>query len=211
MQQALSKLVLTALATVALASCQRDSAKPADSRRTAGAGDDSAKAHVDRAVPPIVDDLQRRTFDYFWETTNPKNGLVPDRWPTTRSRQHRGGRLRAHRLRRRRRARLDHARPGDRTHAGDAALLRRTRRRGPTPSGTSRLQGLLLPLPRHGTGRALRDQRALDGRHHAAAGRRAVRADLLRPRRSAREGNPRHRRAHLSRASTGLVRRRARR
>jgi hypothetical protein len=37
---------------------------------------------IDRPVPPIVEDLQRRTFDYFWERTNPKNGLVPDRWPT---------------------------------------------------------------------------------------------------------------------------------
>ncbi|HVS30771.1 MAG TPA: glucoamylase family protein [Thermoanaerobaculia bacterium] len=30
----------------------------------------------------IVDDLQRRTFQWFWDTTNPANGLVPDRWPT---------------------------------------------------------------------------------------------------------------------------------
>ncbi|MFW5947555.1 MAG: glucoamylase family protein [Gemmatimonadota bacterium] len=30
----------------------------------------------------FLDDLQRRTFDFFWETTNPANGLVPDRWPT---------------------------------------------------------------------------------------------------------------------------------
>lgn len=27
-------------------------------------------------------DLERRTFDWFWDTTNPLNGLVPDRWPT---------------------------------------------------------------------------------------------------------------------------------
>ncbi len=30
----------------------------------------------------LLDDVQRRTFDWFWETTNPVNGLVPDRWPT---------------------------------------------------------------------------------------------------------------------------------
>src|SRR6476619_4689117 len=41
-----------------------------------------------RAVAPapvnsaLVDDLERRTFDFFWQTTNPQNGLVPDRWPT---------------------------------------------------------------------------------------------------------------------------------
>lgn len=29
-----------------------------------------------------LDDLERRTFGYFWETANPANGLVPDRWPT---------------------------------------------------------------------------------------------------------------------------------
>jgi hypothetical protein len=30
----------------------------------------------------FLDTVQRRTFDWFWETTNPRNGLVPDRWPT---------------------------------------------------------------------------------------------------------------------------------
>ncbi len=29
-----------------------------------------------------LDDLQRRTFDFFWKTANPRNGLVPDRYPT---------------------------------------------------------------------------------------------------------------------------------
>jgi hypothetical protein len=30
----------------------------------------------------FLDDLQRRTFDFFWETAEPTNGLVPDRWPS---------------------------------------------------------------------------------------------------------------------------------
>ena len=30
----------------------------------------------------LLDDVQKRTFLFFWETTNPQNGLVPDRWPT---------------------------------------------------------------------------------------------------------------------------------
>lgn len=30
----------------------------------------------------FLDDVQRRTFAFFWETTNPDNGLAPDRWPT---------------------------------------------------------------------------------------------------------------------------------
>ena len=30
----------------------------------------------------FLDTLQTRTFNWFWETTNPRNGLTPDRWPT---------------------------------------------------------------------------------------------------------------------------------
>ncbi|MEG3163113.1 glucoamylase family protein [Sphingomonas sp. PB2P19] len=30
----------------------------------------------------LVADLQERTFRYFWDTTDPKTGLAPDRWPT---------------------------------------------------------------------------------------------------------------------------------
>lgn len=30
----------------------------------------------------FLDDLQRRTFLFFWETTNPENGLTFDRWPS---------------------------------------------------------------------------------------------------------------------------------
>lgn len=30
----------------------------------------------------LLDDLQRRTFDFFWRTTDPRTGLVPDRYPT---------------------------------------------------------------------------------------------------------------------------------
>ncbi len=30
----------------------------------------------------FLDTLSRRTFDFFWERTNPANGLTPDRWPT---------------------------------------------------------------------------------------------------------------------------------
>ena len=42
----------------------------------AGVESESAR---DRA---FVDTLSRRTFDFFWETTNPRNGLTPDRWPS---------------------------------------------------------------------------------------------------------------------------------
>jgi hypothetical protein len=31
---------------------------------------------------PFFDDLEQRTFRFFWETTNPANGLAPDRYPS---------------------------------------------------------------------------------------------------------------------------------
>jgi len=33
-------------------------------------------------LDPFLTDLEQRTFRFFWETANPKNGLVPDRYPT---------------------------------------------------------------------------------------------------------------------------------
>src|SRR5438105_2629055 len=36
----------------------------------------------DFRTDPFLDTVEIRTFRWFWETTNPKNGLVPDRWPT---------------------------------------------------------------------------------------------------------------------------------
>src|SRR5215212_670762 len=33
-------------------------------------------------VDPVLIDIEARTFRFFWDTANPKNGLVPDRFPT---------------------------------------------------------------------------------------------------------------------------------
>lgn len=30
----------------------------------------------------LIRDVQERSFRFFWDTTNPENGLAPDRWPT---------------------------------------------------------------------------------------------------------------------------------
>ncbi|GAC1455134.1 MAG: glucoamylase family protein [Steroidobacteraceae bacterium] len=32
-------------------------------------------------LDPFLNDLEERTFHYFWDTANPRNGLVPDRYP----------------------------------------------------------------------------------------------------------------------------------
>ncbi|WP_394471760.1 glucoamylase family protein [Roseateles sp. DC23W] len=34
------------------------------------------------AADLFLADLERRTFDFFWETTDARTGLAPDRWPT---------------------------------------------------------------------------------------------------------------------------------
>jgi len=34
------------------------------------------------AKDELLDTVSERTFRYFWDLTNPANGLVPDRWPT---------------------------------------------------------------------------------------------------------------------------------
>jgi len=34
-------------------------------------------------LTPLFDDLERRTFNYFWETADPETGLIPDRYPYT--------------------------------------------------------------------------------------------------------------------------------
>ncbi|MEO8547405.1 MAG: glucoamylase family protein [Sphingomicrobium sp.] len=33
-------------------------------------------------LPAFYEDIEKRTFRFFWETVNRANGLVPDRWPT---------------------------------------------------------------------------------------------------------------------------------
>jgi hypothetical protein len=33
-------------------------------------------------LPPFFAELEKRTFDFFWERTNPRNGLTPDHWPS---------------------------------------------------------------------------------------------------------------------------------
>ena len=34
------------------------------------------------AIDPFIADVQRRTFRFFWETSNPENGLARDRFPS---------------------------------------------------------------------------------------------------------------------------------
>lgn len=63
--------------TAALPGCQSSSSSTASASPVSNPG----------SLPPMeadawLDDLERRSLDYFWQTTNAANGLVPDRWPT---------------------------------------------------------------------------------------------------------------------------------
>jgi hypothetical protein len=72
--------LLASALLVALAACsaprERAESPPPSNAPTV------APARAQVAVPPLVDEVERRSFDYFWELGNPENGLVPDRWPT---------------------------------------------------------------------------------------------------------------------------------
>jgi hypothetical protein len=48
-------------------------------RETPGA---AGEVHEGSGLDPLLTDLEERTFRYFWETANPRNGLVPDRYPS---------------------------------------------------------------------------------------------------------------------------------
>ena len=58
---------------VGLGACQSSGGTPLERATPAAAGGD---------LSDLLDDLERRTFDFFWETTDASTGLAPDRWPT---------------------------------------------------------------------------------------------------------------------------------
>ena len=77
---AAAALAAVALAAVAACSGGRVLDGPGMGGPTGpGAGPGPVLSPEDAA---LLDDLQRRTFDFFWKTTDPKTGLVPDRYPT---------------------------------------------------------------------------------------------------------------------------------
>jgi hypothetical protein len=41
-----------------------------------------ARPGAGRTLPAFYEEIEERTFRYFWESVNRKNGLAPDRWPT---------------------------------------------------------------------------------------------------------------------------------
>lgn len=73
----LSVLFIVSSALGACNQSENTSAAPPEREAAYPAGEDLS-AVSDEA---LIEDLARRTFDFFWETANPENGLVPDRYP----------------------------------------------------------------------------------------------------------------------------------
>ena len=81
---------LAAAAAVPVASCGTLGRTPFDSSAVDAASLAAAPTEPQAqlsgsdipSLPPFFDDLERRTFDFFWATANPVNGLVPDRYPS---------------------------------------------------------------------------------------------------------------------------------
>ena len=66
--------VSTIVAGVACARTPAETTSPMQSSAT--------PYHASAGETAFLDTLSKRTFNFFWETTNPRNGLTPDRWPT---------------------------------------------------------------------------------------------------------------------------------
>ncbi|KAF1722577.1 glucoamylase family protein [Pseudoxanthomonas wuyuanensis] len=47
-----------------------------------GQADEQPKPPVKQELPPLFRDIERRTFQFFWDTSNEVNGLTPDRYPS---------------------------------------------------------------------------------------------------------------------------------
>ena len=110
-----------------------------------------------RRAEAFLDTLQQRTFQWFWDTTDPRTGLTPDRWParTFSSVAAIGFALTAYPI---------GAERGYVTRAAAAERTLSTLRflwqlpQGETATGRRGIQGLLLPLPRLRERAPLRDR-----------------------------------------------------
>ena len=68
-----------ALAAAFAAAC---AGRGPDASGLAGSAGSAAPPALAAEDAALLDDLERRTFDFFWRTTDPRTGLVPDRYPT---------------------------------------------------------------------------------------------------------------------------------
>ena len=74
---------LAGLLVVLLAACNRAPAPTEAPKATAAKPAPAAVKKPEKPeLPPLFRDVERRTFQFFWDTTNELNGLTPDRFPS---------------------------------------------------------------------------------------------------------------------------------
>jgi len=76
-------LLSAAALSLAVAACQPAQQEPAKPRPPVILIEaDAPPRPMKPVLPPLFDDIERRTFQFFWDTTNEINGLTPDRYPS---------------------------------------------------------------------------------------------------------------------------------
>ena len=73
------------LLTLSIAACQKapEPVAPAASPATSPLAEPAVSPQAAKPeLPPLFRDIERRTFQFFWDTTNNVNGMTPDRFPT---------------------------------------------------------------------------------------------------------------------------------
>jgi hypothetical protein len=78
------RLIVALIATTAILLVLFSSSRADDVLRRvlAYSSPPGTRAPTSPVVDPFLIDLEQRTFHFFWDTANPKNGLVPDRFPS---------------------------------------------------------------------------------------------------------------------------------
>ncbi len=70
-------------ALILLGGCDAAKQDPAAAPAPVAAAQPAPQSTADpNSLPPLFDDIEKRTFLFFWESTNQKNGLTPDRYPS---------------------------------------------------------------------------------------------------------------------------------
>ncbi|MEP6634677.1 MAG: glucoamylase family protein [Luteimonas sp.] len=78
-------VVSFALALIALSSCKQEDKNQVAPPKPGPVAQIPAPKPVEQRPPqltPLFKDIERRTFQFFWDTTNEVNGLTPDRFPS---------------------------------------------------------------------------------------------------------------------------------
>jgi hypothetical protein len=80
----LARSLTAFLLTLAIGACQKtpEPAPEPNAKPAAPAVAAKPEPPAKPELPPLFRDIERRTFQFFWDTTNEVNGMTPDRYPS---------------------------------------------------------------------------------------------------------------------------------